>query len=77
MIRGSKLLAVLSSLLVLMSGAAKAGIPRPYGIYVLDDVANDRNAAKVYATGLDTCQPYRDDVAGDAIFVPIAGRLER
>jgi len=71
-IRGSKLLAVLSSLLVLTSGAAKAAIPRPYGIYVLDDVANDRNAAKVYATGLDTCQAYRDDVAGDAIFVPIA-----
>src|SRR4029077_14457331 len=49
-----------------------AAIPVPHGIYVLDDAANDRNAAKVYATGLDTCAAYRDDVAGNAIFVPIA-----
>ena len=49
-----------------------ATTPVPHGIYVLDDVADDRNAAKVYATGLDTCAAYRDDIAGDAIFVPIA-----
>ncbi len=47
-------------------------IPRPTGIYVLNDAANERAARSVYATGLTTAPAYQNAVTGHAIFVPVA-----
>jgi hypothetical protein len=52
--------------------ADTAGIPRPTGMYVMDDVSNERSASAVYVAGLDTSHAYLNDITGDAIFVPIA-----
>lgn len=49
-----------------------SGIPRPVGIYVLNDPSNEKPAAQGYVTGLTASAAYRDDIAGQAIFVPIA-----
>jgi len=51
------------------------GVPRPYGMYVLDDVSNERAAANVYATGLTSSSAYLNDITGHAIFVPISKLL--
>jgi hypothetical protein len=47
-------------------------IPRPSGLYVMDDVSNMRPANAVYAQGLMTSPAYLNDITGHAIFVPIA-----
>ncbi len=52
--------------------ADTSGIPRPRGIYVMDENSNERPAAQAYASGLTTSMAYQNDVAGHAIFVPIA-----
>ncbi len=45
---------------------------RPKGLYVLNDPSNGRPAAVGYATGLTSSPAYQNDIAGHAIFVPIA-----
>jgi hypothetical protein len=52
------------------SGGAK--VPTPSGIYVLNDPSNEQSASTAYVASLDTAEAYRNDVTGDAIFVPIA-----
>lgn len=47
-------------------------VPTPSGIYVLNEASNEQSTATAYAAGLDTALAYRNDVAGHAIFVPIA-----
>jgi hypothetical protein len=49
-----------------------AGVPSPAGVYVLDDAANEKPTAQLYAPGLFTSPAYKTDVTGHAIFVPIA-----
>jgi len=49
-----------------------AGIPRPAGIYVLNENSNEQPAATAYAAGLTSAPAYLSDVTGHAIFVPIA-----
>lgn len=50
--------------------------PTPSGIYVLNDADDERSAASGYAAGLDTAGAYLRDVAGNAVFVPIAKILD-
>ena len=52
--------------------ADSAGIPRPFGIYVLNENSNEQPAATAYAAGLTASPAYQADVTGHAIFVPIA-----
>ncbi len=52
--------------------ADTSGIPRPTGMYVLDENSNERPAALAYATGMTASSAYQNDIAGHAIFVPIA-----
>ncbi len=54
------------------STRASASIPRPIGLYVLDDVSDMRPAAKAYPNGLFTDTTYLQHIDGHAIFVPIA-----
>ncbi len=49
-----------------------AGIPKPAGLYVLDEQSNEKAASADYAAGLTSSPAYQDDIAGHAIFVPIA-----
>jgi len=55
-----------------VAGSGGGGVPIPSGIYVLNDPSNERAAAANYATGLEASSGYLQDVAGHAIFVPIA-----
>ncbi len=48
------------------------GIVKPSGIYVLNDPSNLQPAKSAYVSGLTSCPAYRNDIAGHAIFVPIA-----
>jgi hypothetical protein len=47
-------------------------LPRPGGLYVMDDVSNERPANAVYVQGLTTSPAYLTDITGHAIYVPIA-----
>lgn len=47
-------------------------IPKPTGIYVLNEASNEQSTHTAYATGLTSSPAYQDDVEGHAIFVPIA-----
>jgi hypothetical protein len=49
-----------------------AAIPRPVGLYVLDDAANLAPTGKMYPAGLFSDTTYLHDVTGHAIFCPIA-----
>src|SRR5512135_3904599 len=49
-----------------------AGVPKPTGIYVLDDNSNERPAAADYVSGLTSSPAYQNVITGHAIFVPIA-----
>jgi hypothetical protein len=57
--------------------AAGATVPRPVGLYVLDDAANLAPVGKMYPAGLFTDTTYARHVAGHAIFCPIAKILPR
>ncbi|HXW96994.1 MAG TPA: hypothetical protein VEI47_05360 [Gemmatimonadales bacterium] len=46
--------------------------PIPSGIYVLNEAGNGQSLATAYVAGLPTAPAYLNDVAGNAIFVPIA-----
>lgn len=46
--------------------------PPPTGIYVLNEASNEQSTATAYAAGLTSSSGYQNDVAGHAIFVPIA-----
>lgn len=54
----------------MVSGSAP--VPTPSGIYVLNDPSNEQSASTAYVAGLETSEGYTNDLAGDAIFVPIA-----
>jgi hypothetical protein len=71
---GAAALAVLLALAVadLARPGAVAAIPRPIGLYVLDDAANLAPTSKMYPAGLFTDSTYARDIAGHAIFCPIA-----
>ncbi|MGE5819887.1 MAG: hypothetical protein ACM37Z_17825, partial [Deltaproteobacteria bacterium] len=47
-------------------------IPTPSGIYALNEASNEQSTAMAYASGLPSFLAYQDDIAGHAIFVPIA-----
>lgn len=49
-----------------------SGIPSSAGIYVLNEASNGQSTATAYASGLASSPAYLNDVAGHAIFVPIA-----
>jgi hypothetical protein len=46
--------------------------PPAAGVYVVNEAANGQSTATAYVAGLISSPAYRDDVAGHAIFVPIA-----
>ncbi len=54
------------------SGGTTAAIPTPSGIYVLNENSDEQSTATAYAAGLTSSPAYQNDVAGHAIFVPIA-----
>jgi hypothetical protein len=56
----------------IISISATTGIPRPRGIYVVNEASNLQSARTAYVSGLTTSPAYLNDVAGHAIFVPIA-----
>ncbi len=62
---------VLTGLAAPSPGVSAAAVPRPYGIYVLNEASNGRPAIRAYATGLTTSPAYVSHVTGHAIFVPI------
>ncbi len=47
-------------------------IPKPAGIYVLNEAANEQPTTTAYAPGLTSSPAYQNDITGQAIFVPIA-----
>lgn len=47
-------------------------IPKPAGIYVLNEASNEQSTATAYAAGLTASPAYQRDITGHAIFVPIA-----
>ncbi len=51
---------------------ASAQIPRPVGVYVVNEASNEQSTATAYVSGLTASTAYRNDVTGHAIFVPIA-----
>jgi hypothetical protein len=52
--------------------ADTTGIPRPKGIYVVNEASNLQSARTAYVTGLASSPAYLNAVAGNAIFIPIA-----
>lgn len=52
--------------------APKPPVPMPSGLYVLNEAANLQSVVTAYAPGLAATPAYAGDVAGHAIFVPIA-----
>jgi hypothetical protein len=52
--------------------ADTTGIPRPIGIYVVNEASNLQSARTAYVTGLASSPAYLNAVAGNAIFIPIA-----
>ena len=69
--RGRSLVTLLAAT-CLLATTAIAAVPRPYGVYVLNDAGNGRTATRGYATGLTTSPAYLEHVTGHAVFVPIA-----
>ena len=55
-----------------LSAADTAAIPKPVGIYVLNENSNEQPAATAYSAGLTSSTAYQNDITGQAIFVPIA-----
>ena len=51
------------------------GIPKPAGMYVLNDASNEQPTTTGYAAGLTSSPAYLNDITGHAIFVPIAKTL--
>lgn len=49
-----------------------AVLVKPGGIYVMNEAANEQSTTTAYASGLTASAAYQNDVAGHAIFVPIA-----
>jgi hypothetical protein len=47
-------------------------IPTPSGICALNEASNEQSTATAYASELTSFLAYQDDIAGHAIFVPIA-----
>ncbi len=47
-------------------------IPKPAGIYVLNEASNEQSTNTAYASGLTASPAYQNDITGHAIFVPIA-----
>ncbi len=47
-------------------------IPKPTGIYVLNEASDEQSTNTAYAAGLTSSPAYKKDVEGHAIFVPIA-----
>lgn len=60
-----------------LPSSAVAAVPRPIGLYVLDDAANLAPTSKMYPAGLFTDSTYVRFVTGHAIFCPIAKLLPR
>jgi hypothetical protein len=54
------------------ASADSVTIPKPTGIYVLDDPSNEKPANNVYDTSLTSSTAYKNYVTGQAIFIPIA-----
>ncbi len=63
---------IMKSTVQLSAASDTAPVPTPTGIYVLDDPSNEKAARSVYDTGLVSSPAYQQEVAGHAIFVPIA-----
>jgi hypothetical protein len=57
---------------ILPASSLPAAIPKPTGIYVLNEASDELPVTSAYAAGLTTSPAYASDVAGHAIFVPIA-----
>jgi len=66
------LIALASVWVVSAQTVAQTAIPTPSGIYVLNENSNEQSTATAYAAGLTSSPAYLNDVAGHAIFVPIA-----
>jgi hypothetical protein len=64
-----------ATLLAGVSRPCAAAVPRPGGLYVLDDAANLAPTNKMYPAALFSDSTYLRDVAGHAIFCPIAKLL--
>lgn len=47
-------------------------IPRPAGVYVLNEASDEQSTDTAYAAGLTSSPAYENDIEGHAIFVPIA-----
>jgi hypothetical protein len=47
-------------------------VPTPSGIYVLNEASNEQSTNTAYASGLTSSPAYTNDIAGHAIFVPVA-----
>ncbi|SPE22054.1 exported hypothetical protein [Candidatus Sulfotelmatomonas gaucii] len=47
-------------------------IPRPSGIYVLNEASDEQPVTTAYAPGLTSSPAYENDIEGHAVFVPIA-----
>ncbi len=62
---------VMQSSIALENAADTSGIPRPGGIYVLNEASNEQAAAKAYNSALTTSPAYLNNITGQAIFVPI------
>jgi hypothetical protein len=52
--------------------ADTTGIPRPKGIYVVNEASNLQSAKTAYVSGLTSSPAYTNVVGGHAIFIPIA-----
>ena len=53
-------------------GTACTSVPVPSGIYVLNEASNEQPVTTAYVSGLTAAPAYVNDVAGHAIFTPIA-----
>ena len=75
-----KTLVVLAALINSSFGASQPleaddsnmGAQPPTGIYVLNEASDEQSTATAYASGLLASPGYQNDIAGHAIFVPIA-----
>jgi hypothetical protein len=63
---------VAAALLTVVPAIAQVPPGAPTGIYVLNDPSNESAVSNAYAQGLIASSAYQNDVAGHAIFVPIA-----
>lgn len=58
-------------------GPHQTHIPKPTGIYVLNEASDEQSTNTAYAAGLISSPAYEDNIEGHAIFVPIAKILPR